>query len=111
MLKALSRSVIIMFMFDILVFGLASFLSCQLLNIVGVSRIVAVVLTTLTGMVVLYLKANYKIREFNINKKNVYLLFEGVLMAHITSAIALFFLLPHKQMLLFLIANITHQNS
>ena len=106
MLKALSRSVIIMFMFDILVFGLASFLSCQLLNIVGVSRIVAVVLTTLTGMVVLYLKANYKIREFNINKKNVYLLFEGVLMAHITSAIALFFLLPHKQMLLFLIANI-----
>ena len=106
MLKALSRSVIIMFMFDILVFGLASFLSCQLLNIVGVSRIVAVVLTTLTGMVVLYLKANYKIREFNINKKNVYLLFEGVLMAHIPSAIALFFLLPHKQMLLFLIANI-----
>ncbi len=106
MLKALSRSVIIMFMFDILVFGLASFLSCQLLNIVGVSRIVAVVLTTLTGMVVLYLKANYKIREFNINKKNVYLLFEGVLMAHIPSAIALFFLLPQKQMLLFLIANI-----
>lgn len=106
MLRTLSRSVIIMFMFDIVVFSLISFLNCQIFNIGGVAQLVAVGLTTLMGIVVLYLKANYKIREFNINRKNIYLLLEGVVMAHIPAAIILFFLLTAKQNILFVITNI-----
>ncbi len=107
MLNELSKSVKIMFIFDFLVFIITSFLCCEVYGIMGIAQLVTVVLITLTGMVVLILKSNYKIREFNINKKNIYLLFEGVIMAHIPVAVIMFGFMPYRQSVLFLLTNIT----
>ncbi len=104
MFKSLSKSTYIMFLFDLLVFSLSTYYwytHFDLPMYLGIP----IALIVLTGLVSLFLKANYKIREFNITKKNTYLLFEGVVFAHIPALFLLFFvsgLTVEK----FLIANI-----
>ena len=91
MIKTLSRSVFCLFVYDLLVliFSTAYLYNFYKMpeNLVGYS----VLLTVLAGIITLYLKGNYKIREFNNTLKNAYLLLEAVIFSQIPLAILLFF--------------------
>ena len=89
--KTLSKSVIIMFLYDALIFGLSSYFWYAKFNLASKMLIPAVLLIVATGLFTLFLKANYKIREFNNTLKNCYLLFEGVIFSQIPAAILLAF--------------------
>jgi len=86
MFKSLSKSTTIMFIFDFLVLSLSTFIWANIFDYTPKAVIILCITTVIAGLVILYLKGNYKIREFNINTKNTYLLFEGVVMAHVISA-------------------------
>jgi len=106
MVKTLSKSVLIMFIFDLLAFLISTAIIYNAFELPQSLMIVTVAITTLTGLFTLFLKANYKIREFNITLKNAYLLFEGVLFAHIPAAILLALFTSGIESLKFLTANI-----
>lgn len=106
MLKQPSKSVLIMFLFDTAVFIASSLLWCYKFCLFNNFGAAAVLLTAAAGIFSLYLKDNYKIREFNITGKNTYLLLEGVIFAHIPAAFLLVFTAPLKPAVLFIILNI-----
>lgn len=80
-----------MFLYDALIFGLSSYFWYAKFNLTSKMLIPAVLLIVATGLFTLFLKANYKIREFNNTLKNCYLLFEGVIFSQIPVAILLAF--------------------
>lgn len=86
MFKSLSKSTTIMFIFDFLVLSLSTFIWASIFDYTPKAVVILCITTVLAGLVTLYLKGNYKIREFNINTKNTYLLFEGVVMTHVIPA-------------------------
>ena len=88
-MKPLSRSVKIMFLFDFIILYLSTFLWSVFFGYTSKAVIILCSLVVVTGLIVLYLKGNYKIREFNINIKNTYLLFEGIVMAHVLPSLYL----------------------
>jgi len=97
-----------MFVFDLIVLFFTTFFWAKIFSYTATEVLILSFLIVSAGLVVLYMKGNYKIREFNINLKNTYLLFEGIIITHI---IPLFYLLffttiPTKDILIFLIANI-----
>lgn len=90
-MRRLSRSVLIMFLFDLLVLSISTY---YWYNNLGLSRklyIPVEILIVLCGLATLFLKSNYEIREFNITVKNTYLLLEGIIFTHVPAAILLFF--------------------
>lgn len=103
--KTLSKSVIIMFLYDALIFGLSSYFWYAKFNLTSKMLIPAVLLIIATGLFTLFLKANYKIREFNNTLKNCYLLFEGVIFSQIPTAILLAFFNLNYSLAKFLIVN------
>lgn len=103
--KTLSKSVIIMFLYDALIFGLSSYFWYAKFNLTSKMLIPAVLLIVATGLFTLFLKANYKIREFNNTLKNCYLLFEGVIFSQIPTAILLAFFNLNYSLAKFLILN------
>ena len=103
--KTLSKSVIIMFLYDALIFGLSSYFWYAKFNLTPKMLIPAVLLIVATGLFTLFLKANYKIREFNNTLKNCYLLFEGVIFSQIPAAILLAFFNLNYSLVKFLIFN------
>ena len=103
--KTLSKSVIIMFLYDALIFGLSSYFWYAKFNLTSKMLIPAVLLIVATGLFTLFLKANYKIREFNNTLKNCYLLFEGVIFSQIPVAILLAFFNLNFSLAKFLILN------
>ena len=103
--KTLSKSVIIMFLYDALIFGLSSYFWYAKFNLTPKMLIPAVLLIVATGLFTLFLKANYKIREFNNTLKNCYLLFEGVIFSQIPAAILLAFFNLNFSLAKFLIVN------
>lgn len=94
MRRIISRSVILMFLFDMLAIASASYFSYRYFGLPQRFHIPTVVLTTVLGAIVLYLKSQYKIREFNVTKRNYYLLFEGVIFFNILPFALLFFFVP-----------------
>ena len=88
-MKSLSKSVWIMFLFDLIILCLSTFLWSNYFGYTPKAILILCTLVTFVGLVVLYLKDNYKIREFNLNFKNTYLLFEGIVMAHVLPSIYL----------------------
>ena len=82
-MKVLSKSVRITLLFDFCVLLLSSIYWFSYCKLDAKFQIITVMLVVLTGLVTLALKSNYIIREFNNTKKNLYLLFEGVVFAHI----------------------------
>ena len=104
-MKTLSKSVIIMFLYDALIFGLSSYFWYAKFNLTSKMLIPAVLLIVATGLFTLFLKANYKIREFNNTLKNCYLLFEGVIFSQIPAAILLAFFNLNYSLAKFLILN------
>ena len=86
MLKTLSKSTIVMFIYDFLVLCSSTLMLSNLFGYTTKAIIFICVLVVFTGLIVLFLKGNYKIREFNITNKNSYLLFEGIVITHILPA-------------------------
>lgn len=104
-MKTLSKSVIIMFLYDALILGLSSCFWYAKFNLMPKLLIPAVLLIVATGLFTLFLKANYKIREFNNTLKNCYLLFEGVIFSQIPVAILLAFFNLNFSLAKFLVVN------
>ena len=90
MFKSLSKSTTIMFIFDFIVLCLSTFLWASVFDYTPKAIVILCIVTVLAGLIILFLKGHYKIREFNINTKNTYLLFEGVVMAHVIPAAYLY---------------------
>ena len=86
MFKSLSKSTTIMFLFDFIVLSLSTFIWASIFEYTPKAIVILCITTVLTGLAVLFLKGHYKIREFNVNMKNAYLLFEGVVMTHVIPA-------------------------
>ena len=103
-MKTLSKSVLIMFIFDLLILSISTGLWYNYFKF-PIFWGLPILLIVLTGLIVLFLKANYKIREFNNTFKNTYLLFEGIIFANIP-ALGLLFVASGMDVLQFLIANV-----
>ena len=88
-MRTLSRSVGIMFLFDLTILGLSTYLWANFFGYTQKAIFILCFLVLAVGLSVLFLKGNYKIREFNVNIKNAYLLFEGIVMTHVLPAIYL----------------------
>jgi len=81
--KQLSKSVIFLLIYDLLVMATSTVLWADNFNFNLLFAYLLALITTLTGFIVFFLKDNYKIREFNNTAKNTYLLFEGVVFTNI----------------------------
>ena len=88
-MKSLSKSTKIMFIFDLLILFISTYYWANTFNYTPKAIAILLIFIVFGGLVVLYLKGNYKIREFNITLKNTYLLFEGIVMAHVLPSIYL----------------------
>lgn len=80
--KQPSKSVIFLLLFDLVVIATSTFFWAKYYQINNLFALSYSFIATLVGFIVLFLKDNYKIREFNNTKKNTYLLFEGVVFAN-----------------------------
>lgn len=89
MFKSLSKSTTIMFLFDLLILFLSTFIWANIFGYTPKAITLLCIMIVVVGLSVLYLKGNYKIREFNITLKNSYLLFEGIVMTHVLPAVYL----------------------
>ncbi|MCR4881810.1 MAG: exopolysaccharide biosynthesis polyprenyl glycosylphosphotransferase [bacterium] len=88
-MKSLLKATSIMFIFDLLILCFVTYICAELFGYTGKAILFLCILVVSVGLIVLFLKGNYKIREYNITVKNTYLLFEGVVMMHILPAIYL----------------------
>lgn len=88
-MKSLSNSTKLMFSFDLLVLLISTYYWANFFCYMPKAIIFLCILVVVTGLIILYLKGNYKIREFNITFKNTYLLFEGIVMTHVLPSIYL----------------------
>lgn len=105
-MKILSKSIPIMFTFDLIILGFSTTFWYGFFQLPQNLKIVTVIFVVLTGLISLFLKANYKIREFNNTKKNTYLLFEGVIFSQIPVFIFLLLYFKHLVVIKFLFANL-----
>ena len=106
MVRALSRSVFVMFLFDLVVLSSSTAIWYEYFDLPNYLAVFIIFLTVITGIVSLFLKGHYKIREFNINRKNIYLLFEGILFTNIPNIILLLIFNRTVNSLFFLLGNI-----
>ena len=83
MIKSLSKSTWMMFIFDLIILSLSTYVWANQFGYTPKAILILCIMVASIGFFVLYLKGNYKIREFNINFKNSYLLFEGIVMTHV----------------------------
>lgn len=89
MIKSLSKSILFMFLFDLIALFISTFVWANLFDYTPKAIGILCFLVVTVGLVVLYMKGNYRIREFNINFKNIYLLFEGIVMAQVLPSLYL----------------------
>ena len=108
MINSLSKSTYFMFLFDCFIYTVSTSIfyikTCpkNTQNLLGVVLLVVII----TGLFTLYLKGQYKIREFNVTLWNAYRLFEGVVFAHIPALLGLAFFVGKLTLLKFVGLNI-----
>lgn len=106
-MKSLSKSTKIMFLFDLIVLFVSTYYWADFFDYTPKAIILLCILVVCAGLIILYLKGNYKIREFNITVKSAYLLFEGIVMAHVLpAAYLLLYATSLKSTIIFLAVNI-----
>lgn len=88
-MKSLSKSTWMMFLFDFTTLFVTTYIWANVFGYTLKAVIILCFLIVSVGIIVLFLKGNYKIREFNINIKNSYLLFEGIVMTHVLPSLYL----------------------
>ena len=92
-MQSLSRSTGLMFTFDLAVlFIVTYYFAGNFAN--NTMSVLTTILVTIVGLFSFYLKGQYKIREHNLTKWNLYRLFEGILFANIPAVLLLFFFVP-----------------
>ena len=80
-MQSLSRSTGLMFTFDLAVlFIVTYYFAGNFAN--NTMSVLTTILVTIVGLFSFYLKGQYKIREHNLTKWNLYRLFEGILFAN-----------------------------
>ena len=104
--NTLSRSILIMFCFDLTILVLSTIYWYNHYNLPLEFIDLTVLLTALTGIIVLFLKDNYKIREFNSTLKNSYLLFEGIVFSQIPATILLLTFYQNVKSFEFILSNL-----
>ena len=105
-MKSLSRSTRIMFIFDLIILLLSTyFVGCYFAFDLRI-LLFAIVLVDVVGLWTLFLKGNYKIREFNVTFWNFYRLLEGVIFTHIPIGILLYFFIDRTTLIKFVFVNI-----
>ncbi len=105
-MRILSKSVPIMFTFDLIILGLSTTFWYGFFQLPTNLKLATIIITIVTGLFALFLKANYKIREFNNTPKNAYLLLEGVIFAQIPAFILFLLFFRHFVVINFLLANL-----
>ena len=105
-MKLLSKSTLIMFLFDLIVFTISTTFWYAVFMLPFEFLDITVFLTSLSGVMVLFLKDNYKIREFNTTLKNYYLLFEGIVFSQIPASILLLIFVQGAETFEFIFANL-----
>lgn len=105
-MRTLSKSVPIMFAFDLIILGLSTAFWYGFFQLPQNLKLVTIIITVIAGLFSLFLKANYKIREFNNTKKNAYLLFEGVIFSQIPAFILFLIFFKHLVVIKFLLVNL-----
>ena len=106
MLKTLSKSTTLMFLYDFLILSLATKFWYCTLNLPEKFELVTILLIIVTGLFTQFLKGDYKIREFNLTPWNVYRLFEGAVFTHIPAAIILYLLIGFSKTCIFIGLNL-----
>ena len=71
-MRSLSKTTRLMFIFDLIVLYLSTYIWADVFGYTLKAVIILCFLIITIGLIILYLKGNYKIREFNINIKNTY---------------------------------------
>ena len=104
-MKQLSRSVGLMFIFDLLVFTISTYCLSNIFCSFKLTMLTVALVTTV-GLFSLFLKGQYKIREHNVTVWNAYRLFEGVVFANIPVGVLLFFFVSKLLLIKFLLLNI-----
>lgn len=89
MIKSLSRSTWIMFIFDLIILCISTVFWAEYFNYTPKAIVILAALIVPVGLIILFLKGHYRIREFNVNIKTAYLLLEGIVMAHVLPAVYL----------------------
>ena len=87
MFGSLSKSVFVMFIYDLIVLTSLSLFLCEYFNFSNSITLLISSVTTFMGLITLYLKSSYKIREFNITFRNFYRIFETSIFTHIPVAV------------------------
>lgn len=88
-MNRISKSIPMMFLFDLITLFSSTLFWSKYFGYTPKAIGILCFLVVIVGLVVLYMKGNYRIREFNINFKNIYLLFEGIVMAHVLPSLYL----------------------
>ena len=88
-MKVISKSIRVIFCFDFIILFISTILWSNFFGYTHKAIALLCILTTTIGLIILFLKGHYKIREFNIKLKNSYLLFEGIVMTHVVPAVYL----------------------
>ena len=78
-----------MFLFDLTALFASTFVWASLFGYTPKAIFILCFLVVTVGLIVLQMKGNYRIREFNTNFKNIYLLFEGIVMTHVLPSLYL----------------------
>lgn len=106
MFRVLSKSVIFMFLFDMFIFALSTAYWYDNLQLNDRFFMPVIVLTVLTGLFTLFLKSNYKVREFNNTKKNFFLLLEGTVFSQVPTVLLFLFVELNSIFVKFIAINI-----
>lgn len=101
-MRSLSKSTTIMFMFDFVILGLSTLYFSESFGFSQIAKFIALILVVISGLITLFLKGYYKIREFNVTYWNIYRLAEGVIFMHVPCGLVLFFLINKIIMLKFI---------
>ncbi len=91
-MKFLSKSVIFLFLYDFVVLSCATVFWYSYFKMPEGFLWLTYIAVITCGLATLFLKDNYKIREFNITAKNIYLLFEACIFTLLPAALILYFL-------------------
>ena len=105
-MKSLSRSTKIMFNFDLIILSLSTYFAGSYFAFDLKNLLLSICLVVVVGLGTLFLKGNYKIREFNLTFWNFYRLFEGVIFTHIPIGVLLYFFIDKSTLIKFLLINI-----
>ena len=95
-----------MFLFDLLVLCFSTSFWADFFYFSFTLKFFTLLFITITGLLTLYLKGYYRVREFNITGWNIYRLFEGVIFAHVPAALFLYFFIDGNDLLKLLGLNI-----